>query len=116
MKTTKEMENQTGFERLRLAIVGQEKAGKSRLAATAPKPVLIRDYDQRRESVAGIPGVFAITYTDEPLPKQPEGWNEVLDDTTKLEQEATIKDFCPDASAEWRDKVPATLVEDPESP
>ena len=112
MRTTKEMENQTGFERLRLAIVGQEKAGKSRLAATAPKPVLLRDYDQRRESVAGIPGVFVVTYTDEPLPKQPEGFSEVLDDTTKLEREATIGDFCPDASPEWRDKRPATLVED----
>ena len=112
MKESKEMQNETGFNLLRLAIVGKEKGGKSRLAATAPKPVLVRDYDQRKESLAGIPGVFAVTYSDPPLPMMPNGFAEILDDTAKLEKEAIVKDFVPDASPEWRDKHIATVVED----
>lgn len=44
--------------RLKIAIVGEPKTGKSWLAATAPGPVLIFDFDDRAESLAGKPGLI----------------------------------------------------------
>lgn len=44
-------------ERLKIAIIGDFKTGKSWLAATAPKPVYIFDFDDRAESLAGKPGL-----------------------------------------------------------
>lgn len=44
-------------DRLKLAVVGDFKTGKSWLTATAPKPVYIFDFDDRAESLAGKPGL-----------------------------------------------------------
>jgi AAA domain len=44
-------------ERLKIAIVGEPKTGKSWLAATAPGPVFIFDFDDRAESLAGKPNL-----------------------------------------------------------
>ena len=43
---------------LKIAIVGEPKVGKSWLAATAPGPVRIFDFDDRAESLAGKPGLI----------------------------------------------------------
>jgi len=101
------MEKQTGFETLRLALVGKEKSGKSRLAVTAPKPVLVMDFDGRKESIAGIPGVYAITYRDEAWPKQPSGYSDFLDDLSKLEKEASLADLGFSST-----EHPATVIAD----
>ena len=45
-------------ERLKIAIVGEPKTGKSWLAATAPGPVYIFDFDDRAESLAGKTGLI----------------------------------------------------------
>lgn len=45
-------------DRLKIAIVGKSKSGKSRLAATARKPMKLYDFDDRSESIAGIPGLL----------------------------------------------------------
>jgi hypothetical protein len=45
-------------ERLKIAIVGEPKTGKSWLAATAPTPNLIFDFDDRSESLAGKSGLI----------------------------------------------------------
>lgn len=44
--------------RLKIAILGKPKSGKSWLAATAPKPVRYYDFDNRAESLAGKPGLY----------------------------------------------------------
>lgn len=51
-------------DRLKIAIVGKPKSGKSWFAATGPKPVLIYDFDDRAESLAGRDGVFVKTLID----------------------------------------------------
>jgi hypothetical protein len=50
--------------KLKIAIVGEPKTGKSWLAATAPGPVFIADFDGRYESLRGKAGVFVKTYQD----------------------------------------------------
>jgi AAA domain len=51
-------------EKLRIAIVGKMKTGKSWFAASAPQPVLVYDFDNRAESLAGRQGVFVKTLVD----------------------------------------------------
>jgi hypothetical protein len=51
-------ENLRQEDRLKIAIVGEPKTGKSWLAATAPQPVLVFDFDDRAESLAGKPGLI----------------------------------------------------------
>lgn len=50
---------------LRIAIVGKPKVGKSWMAATAPGPVLVYDFDGRAASLAGKENVFVKTLVDE---------------------------------------------------
>lgn len=54
----------TPLDQLKLAIVGPPKTGKSRLAATGRKPVYVADFDDRAESLAGLPEVYVKTYFD----------------------------------------------------
>lgn len=49
---------------LKIAIVGKPKVGKSWFAATAPGPVLVYDFDNRAESLAGKEGVMIKTLFD----------------------------------------------------
>jgi hypothetical protein len=48
-------------EHLRIAIIGKPKAGKSWLAATARKPMLYYDFDNRAESLEGKQGILVKT-------------------------------------------------------
>lgn len=50
--------------RLKIAIMGEPKTGKSWFAATAPQPVLVYDFDDRAESLAGKDGVMVKTLID----------------------------------------------------
>ena len=47
--------------RLKIAIVGKSKAGKSTLATTARTPMRYYDFDDRPESLAGKPGLFVLS-------------------------------------------------------
>lgn len=49
---------------LKVAIIGEPKTGKSRFAATAPKPIQVYDFDRRAVSLAGQSGVFVTTLFD----------------------------------------------------
>lgn len=51
-------------ERLKIAIVGKPKTGKSWMAATAPKPIMYYDFDGRAESIAGRTGIKVKTLID----------------------------------------------------
>jgi AAA domain len=79
------LEQESSTERLRVAVVGKEKHGKSWLIATAPGNTLILDYDQRAASLAGRKGVFASTFKDPQWPKMPEVAEETLDVISCLE-------------------------------
>lgn len=43
---------------LKIAIIGPQKSGKSWFAATAPGPIRYYDWDNRKESLEGKPGLF----------------------------------------------------------
>jgi hypothetical protein len=96
------------FQKLQLLEIAKEKAGKSWLAATAPKPILFFDTDLRAGSLAGREGVFAATLRDPAPHLQPTAFNEMLDLITKLEKECTLKDLNPS----WPAVKPATIVDD----
>ena len=100
-------EQETAFDRLLLILAGKEKSGKSRTAATARKPILFLDYDRRRQALAGIKDVYAITFADAGAPHMPTAFNEGLSILTKIESGATIKDLIPGATDTRR---PRTLV------
>ena len=72
-------------QKLKLAIVGREKHGKSWLAATARKPILVHDFDGRSESLNGKDGVYVISYVDPVWPKMPDAAQKFLDIVGKLE-------------------------------
>jgi hypothetical protein len=76
----------TQYDRIHLIILGEPGSGKSRLAATARKPALVYDNDDRRESIAGIPGVYVKTVVDRD-PTQPTAWQQMEQDTGVLEYE-----------------------------
>lgn len=96
------------FQKLQLLEIAKEKAGKSWLAATAPKPILFFDTDLRAGSLAGREGVFAATLRDPASHLQPTAFNEMLDILTKLEMGTTLKDLCK----EWPLARPETIVID----
>jgi hypothetical protein len=48
-------------ERLKIAILGKPKSGKSWFAATAPGPIRYYDFDDRAESLEGKPNLFILS-------------------------------------------------------
>jgi len=84
MGTTKPFSRFTGI------LMGVEGSGKSRLAVTARKPVLVLDWDMRAEALAGLKDVYALTFTDKPWPAQPTACGEGLDILAKLEASRDI--------------------------
>ena len=79
------LEKRKPFDRLLAAIVGVEKSGKSRLAATAETPVLIHDFDGRADALAGKKGVYALTYRDVGGVNQPSAFIDFLNILSQLE-------------------------------
>lgn len=74
----------TQVDTLKLVIMGEPGAGKSWLTCTARPPILVCDFDDRKLSIAGKPGVFIKTYVDRD-PKSPHAWNEFESDLGTLE-------------------------------
>jgi hypothetical protein len=89
-----DMEKATPFDRLRLALVGHEKTGKSRLAATGRKGVFVFDWDGRRESLAGMKGVKAVTLIDPgDISKVPTAFTDGLNMLTQLEYKRSFSNL-----------------------
>jgi hypothetical protein len=80
------MANRGADEQLKIAILGPQKGGKSRLAATAPKqPVYIWDFDGRLASLSGIEGVVGYTYSDTTNIKNSTAWSKIEQDMNMFE-------------------------------
>lgn len=72
-------------DRLKVAVCGDEKTGKSNLIArTARKPLLVCDFDDRRESIAGQKDITIKTFVDKDA-GQPSAWGELESDLGTLE-------------------------------
>src|SRR6267154_6750327 len=82
----KNMAEEPPIKKVKLAIVGREKNGKSRLAATGRKPILFHDFDERAESLQGMDGVFVISYHDRSWPIQPESAQDFLTKISSMEE------------------------------
>jgi hypothetical protein len=85
IKGTKNASDITKVDRIKAAIVGEPKSGKSKLIAdTARKPLLHCDFDDRQESIAGAKDTVIKQYLD-PDAMTPNGWNELEGDIANLE-------------------------------
>lgn len=104
----------TFFDRLTLILAGAEKSGKSRLAATARKPILFNDHDKRFNALAGIPDVYGLTYMDSTAPNiMPTAYSDQLTVLTLLEQGKTLKQIGDQyGKKDWPDVFPKTVVID----
>lgn len=107
------MSKATSFDRLKLALVGDQKAGKSRCAATGRTPILFLDFDKRAEAIAGRKDVYALTFTDTEYPNQPTGYSELLKIIANIEKSRRLKDIHPDLASDANAEVEIkTLVFD----
>ena len=87
------MSEEPPVEKLKLAIVGKEKHGKSRLSATGRKVVLNHDFDNRAEALQGMKGVVVASYVDPQWPNQPDAAPKFLDVVGRLEETLDLHDF-----------------------
>jgi AAA domain len=75
----------TNIDRLKVAICGEPKTGKSSvIARTARKPLIHYDFDDRKESIAGIPDTYVKTIYDK-TDTSPTAWSEFESDIGTLE-------------------------------
>lgn len=79
------MESEPPTTKNKIVLVGAEQNGKSRLAATARKPILFHDFDNKKETLRGLPGVYVISYIDPKWPLQPTAAQDFLTTISKLE-------------------------------
>lgn len=89
------MEQEPPVTKLKIAIVGHEKNGKSRLAATGRQIVLFHDFDNRSEALQGQPGVICLSYVEPQWPKFPEAAQLFLDVVSQLETSLDVADLVP---------------------
>ena len=92
------MQEMPPVAKLKIALVGKEKNGKSRLASTGRPNVLVHDFDNRAEALQGRKGVYVISYVEPQWPKQPEAAQKFLDNLSKLEESLDLSDLgfkCP---------------------
>lgn len=107
-----DMESATPFDRLRLVLVGREGVGKSRLAATGRKGILTFDWDGRRESIAGMPGVKAATLIDPGnVNVQPTAFNDGVTLLTKLEASRTFSGIGFKKVPEGQDSIKTVVMD-----
>jgi hypothetical protein len=75
----------TNTDRLKVAVCGEKKSGKSKLIAdTARKPLLHYDFDDRRESIARAKDTIIKTLVDSDS-TQPKAWSILESDLSSLE-------------------------------
>ncbi|HEY1646303.1 MAG TPA: AAA family ATPase [Candidatus Saccharimonadales bacterium] len=83
------------LSRLKMAIVGKPKQGKSHFASTAPGEIYFFDFDSRKESLAGKPHCTVKTYRDV-LPKNPKAIQQLEQDLAMFEYHKTQNIPVPD--------------------
>jgi hypothetical protein len=107
----------TNVDRLKVAICGDPKTGKSSIIArSARKPVLHYDFDDRKESIAGIEGIIIKTLFDK-NDTTPTAWNALESDIGTLEYmkekgTLTIKSIAVDSVTFLRKYAEHQLLKD----
>jgi hypothetical protein len=101
------MSDEPPASKLKLALVGKEKHGKSWLAATGRPTVLVHDFDNRAEALAGKKGVVVVSYVDPQYPYQPEAAQKFLDILGQLEASLSLRDLVTFMKQRYpKDKIP----------
>lgn len=100
--------------RLKIAIVGEPKTGKSWLACTAPSPVFVADADDRSESIKTKEGVIVKSYLDL-NPDSPAAVNELENDINKFEYaksqgKETPRTYVLDSATYWQKAIERSLI------
>lgn len=97
--STRIASSMTNTSRLKVAVCGKQKSGKSVLIAkTARKPLLHYDFDDRAESIAGVDDTVIKTMVDKD-PNSPKVWGELNADIQMLKysKEQPFKSICFDS-------------------
>ncbi len=74
----------TQVDNLKLIELAEPGSGKSWLTCTGRQPIYVADFDDRKQSIAGKPGVFIKSYVDRD-PKNPVGWSAFESDVGSFE-------------------------------
>jgi hypothetical protein len=83
----------TNIDRLHVAVCGESGTGKSNLIArTARKPIYVCEFDNRKESIAEIPGVIIKQYLDK-SDDNPVAWANLESDISTFEYLKTKNEF-----------------------
>lgn len=93
MIVARDLEHEQATDQLVLAIVGEQKSGKSTLAATARPEILVLDYDLRAPSIAGKKGVWALSMVDPPHPAPQTVIPATFDILSSLERSRKLRDI-----------------------
>jgi len=107
----------TKVDRIKAAVVGDPKSGKSKLIAdTARKPLYLCDFDDRKESIAGAKDTVIKQYLD-PDAMMPEGWNALEGDVAnfewlKKENKLPFKSFALDSMTFLRQIAENQMMKD----
>lgn len=111
------IQNESPTDELAMLLVGDYKAGKSWLAATAPGNILFLDFDRRAAALRRHPNfrnIYALTFEDNlnaPSNTVPTAFNDMLEIINKLELSPLLKDLHGSFAA-CGDKWVDTLVFD----
>jgi hypothetical protein len=109
------LQNESPTDELALLEVGDKKAGKSWLAATAPGNIFFLDFDQRLNALRSHPNarnVYGMTFADPTDTNlMPTAFNEMLNLLAKLEKSPFLRDL-HDTFKDCGDKVVDTIVFD----
>jgi len=114
---TKNASDITKVDRIKAAIVGEPKSGKSKLIAdTARKPLFHCDFDDRQESIAGAKDTVIKQYLD-PDAMTPNGWNALEGDIAtfewlKKEGKLPFKSFALDSMTFLRQLAENQMMKD----
>jgi hypothetical protein len=115
MITPHTLQTESPTDELALLLVGDKKAGKSYLAATAPGNILFLDFDQRLAALRSHPNaknIYGLTFADPTDTNlMPTAFNELLGVLGQLEKSPLLKDLHGSFAA-CGDKCVDTLVYD----
>jgi|SRR5580700_1394128 hypothetical protein len=109
------LQTESPVDELAMLLVGDKKAGKSWLAATAPGNVFFMDFDQRLSALRSHPNaknIYGLTFADDTNPNMmPTAFNEMLEVLGKFEKSPFLKDVHR-SFASANDKMIDTIVFD----
>lgn len=109
------LQTESPVDELAMLLVGDKKAGKSWLAATAPGNIFFLDFDQRLNALRSHPNaknIYGLTFADDTNPNMmPTAFNEMLEILGKFEKSPFLKDVHR-SFADAGDKCIDTIVFD----